>query len=1041
MRTKLTLLVIFFLVLTFSFNLVAQDTNDEFRATWTITWNYGMPGASVATQKARIREILDNHKKANMNAVLWQVRQSGTAYYNSSYEPWGYYVGNSYPGFDPLAYAVKEAHKRGMEIHAWFNTFSTASTVAGTPAAEHPEWVCRDGNGNPMNSNYALSPGLEAVRDYTLQVAMEIVRNYDIDGLHLDYIRWNEYSNTQQSQAFAKQVRDDRLLDGMITQEQIQELQQTQDVNRYLYDINHPYSTTPPDGFDSWEDWWRWSVTTFVHNLHDSIQAVKPWVRLSVAALGKYNWSSWQGYGSVFQDAALWFNEGYIDQLTPMHYHWTSGSAFYAMLTGTDAESWQPNIQQGIDDGRLFTVGPPSYILLDNDIWGRHPGIVNSCREVPWTDGFQFFSYGSWESYNYWDTAGATFFARKTKIRASGLIDNVPPDPPSLSMQKMDSLHYALNVTPSTSLGENNWYAVYRSEENSIDVDSDPIVSVQFGDSTFAVIDSFSGNQDYNDSYFYGVTQLDRYWNESAPSNIEMSDPIPSSAPTITEMNLAVGDTIPVNQSVQVTFSKTMDTTSVNSAISFEPNISSLTINWDSDRKTVQIIPDGHFAYGTNYTFTIAASALDINGRQLDGNSDGIEGDEYSLEFRTLEVDNEGPVLTYSFPSETQTADSFKVDNVLTFYFNELLDPGSVSDASVHIYQDGQPLDIGYNLTSVNERSILNIQPLTPFEMSTSYSVNLSGDITDTLGNLMGTPVSRSFITHGYRYNDLTFIDAQFSPADWWDPEGSGTTYGTVGQDTYFDISTEAYLPNAPTRQRSSGLLHYHWDTGADRYLLREYLSGGAPRDVIFNNSYRLQVYLFGDGSYTKFRFALDDGIDANQSDHEVSKWISINWIGWRMVEWDLSDPNSFGDWIGDHSFQHPNQLRFDSFQLTYDPGVSDVSGLIYLDDLRLVHQTTEPSAISDDNVGVPKDFVLHQNYPNPFNPVTNIRFTLPKRVYVKLIVYDISGRVVKILKKGYLQAGGYTVSFDGSKLSSGVYLYRLQYGTRQITRRMLLIQ
>ena len=129
---------------------------------------------------------MENHTQANMNAVIFQVRQGGTSYYESSYEPWGYYAGYSYPGYDPLEYAIEQAHERGLELHAWFNVFQTSSTHPGSPAAEHPEWVCRDQDGFTMDSYRSLSPGLSEVRDYTINVAMEIVNNYDIDGLHLD---------------------------------------------------------------------------------------------------------------------------------------------------------------------------------------------------------------------------------------------------------------------------------------------------------------------------------------------------------------------------------------------------------------------------------------------------------------------------------------------------------------------------------------------------------------------------------------------------------------------------------------------------------------------------------------------------------------------------------------------------------------------------------------------------------------------------------------------------------------------------------------
>ncbi len=187
---------------------------------------------------------------------------------------------------------------------------------------------------------------------------MEIVNNYDIDGLHLDYIRWNEYHNTHPDILDCDSSRSENeleLLDGVNIPEDYS-ISRVNRPNHFLFDINHPYSGGVPNGFTSWEDYWRSSVTTFVEMLHDSIQTVKPYVRLSVAALGKYNWSGWQGYGSVYQDAAKWFNEGTIDQLTPMHYHWNTAGDFYNMLTGGCPNCWRQWIQTGIDNGNLFSV-------------------------------------------------------------------------------------------------------------------------------------------------------------------------------------------------------------------------------------------------------------------------------------------------------------------------------------------------------------------------------------------------------------------------------------------------------------------------------------------------------------------------------------------------------------------------------------------------------------------------------------------------------------------------------------------------------------
>ena len=176
--------------------ILFPSDNTEFRATWVITWDLINRYRTADQNKATARQIMDDHVKANMNAVLWQARQSGTAYYESDYEPWGAYAGKKHPGYDPLAYAIEQAHKRGLELHAWFNVFNCASTDPGAPAHEHPEWICTDYYGNPMTSHISLSPGMAEARKYLVNVAMEIVRNYDIDGIHFDYVRWNEYTSS-----------------------------------------------------------------------------------------------------------------------------------------------------------------------------------------------------------------------------------------------------------------------------------------------------------------------------------------------------------------------------------------------------------------------------------------------------------------------------------------------------------------------------------------------------------------------------------------------------------------------------------------------------------------------------------------------------------------------------------------------------------------------------------------------------------------------------------------------------------------------------
>jgi len=490
--------------------------NQEFRSTWVITWDHIDRNKNQIQNINTIKKIMNNHSIANMNAVIFQVRQGGTAYYSSNYEPWGYYAGYNDPGYDPLEIAIEEAHNKGLELHAWFNVFQTSSTIAGSPAREHPEWICRDQNNNPMTSYRSLSPGLKEVRDYTLKVAMEIVNKYDIDGLHLDYIRWNEHSNLSRSQTGTE--KELQRLDGFISNEEINQINNLS--GRYLYDYLHPYSAGVPNGFSSWENWWRWSVTEFVRALHDSIQQVKPSVKLSAAVLGKYNWSGWQGYGSVFQDAALWYNEGYVDHLMPMHYHWTSNDQFIGMLEDNCPECWKVFILPGINSNRIFTVGPGSYILEENGLWNNHGSIINSIRSLDWVGGFQFFSYGTWSGENYFIEAGNSFFKNKTKINQWSYSNNKPPAP-VLAINNISPFIKQLTTYQKEPNENPNWIILYRTGGNP-DPSSSEIINVQFSRNTSQFMDTLT-TADTSKSLIYFSTIADRTWNESDMSNYVFS--------------------------------------------------------------------------------------------------------------------------------------------------------------------------------------------------------------------------------------------------------------------------------------------------------------------------------------------------------------------------------------------------------------------------------------------------------------------------------------------------------------------------------------
>jgi uncharacterized lipoprotein YddW (UPF0748 family) len=998
-------------------SVAGWSQNTEFRATWVVTWEYINSTSSVAENKARIINILEEHKRANMNAVMWQVRQSGTAYYHSSYEPWGPYAGGAYPGFDPLAFVIEEAHKRGMEVHAWFNTFMISSNAEGRITAKHPNWICTNQDGSAMSKYYALSPGIDSVRKYTLNVAMEIVNNYDIDGLHLDYIRWNEYDATDMTSKSAEEFP----LDGMISEERLIRLKSSTTAStRFIFDKYHPYSGGVPAGYSTWEDWRRAGVTEMVKMVHDSIQLIKPHVRLSTAVLGKYKTggdSGWNGYYIVFQDGALWFNQGYVDQLTPMHYHWTTGTAFLSAIES----DWEPSIQPGIIAKRLYSAGPASYILDENDRWNNHADIVTKCRTKSWIDGFQFFSYASWHSRDYWDEAGNTFFKRMTRIRPALL--KTPPPSPLMAISKKDSMNYEFTVTPSTS--DNCWYVIYRSEDETLDTDSDKIIYTTFGKAPFTASDNFDGLQSFNGKYSYFASAFNRYWNESLPSNSVKTDSIPSFAPVVISTIPTDNGLLAVNRPIYFEFSKEMDTISFSPALDIQP-IVNFSVKWSSDKKTACVNFASLLSYDTPYTVVLSHDLKDSNGKELDGNGDGQSGDNFTFHFRTLKRDSEGPVLIQSTVSNNENG--VDVASVFSFTFNEIVLSGSLASSGI-LLKNNTGSDVAFRYTlyeTADSKSVITVQPTDTLHHSSKYTLTIAGSVSDTIGNTAGGDMSFTFNTSAYYYTSSKLIDEFNEISGWQSPSYSGSTVGLVNAESSFGINTLYGLPASLTA--SSARLIYSWDPSATIYLIREYLTpSSAPALIEFDTTWSLQTYIFGDSSNVKIRFCIDENSGTAWTDHEVSQWETIDWRGWKLVEWKLSDANSIGSWISSDNKLLGTSYRTDSYQFTRD-NQSAYTGTIYFDNYRVVkkvRRTTDIKDIKDQGTGIIKC------YPNPFAQRTMLSLTINKDDRYTLTVYNISGQVTEKLRQEYFSAGTYYVSF-GENYKPGVYLIELRSETER---------
>ncbi len=271
-------------------------------------------------QKQELCKILDQLKAARINTVFMQTRVRGSVIYPSKIEPWDICLTGQFdkdPGYDPLAFAIEETHKRGMELHAWVVTVPSFKIKDATKMGPksllktHPELLKKH------NDTYYLDPGLPGSDDYLVGICKEIVSRYDVDGIHFDYIRYPE-----NAEGF------------------------------------HDGATyTKYGGKQQKGEWRRANITRMVRKTHTAIKALKPWVRLSCSPVGKfkdmrrYSSRGWNAYTAVYQNAQGWLRDGIMDMLCPMMYF--QGDHFYPF-----AADWQENSY-----GRTIVPGLGIYFL------------------------------------------------------------------------------------------------------------------------------------------------------------------------------------------------------------------------------------------------------------------------------------------------------------------------------------------------------------------------------------------------------------------------------------------------------------------------------------------------------------------------------------------------------------------------------------------------------------------------------------------------------------------------------------------------------
>lgn len=451
------------------FTLAAQPKY-EVRAVWLTTiggidWPHSYAGSarSIERQKDELRDILDRLQRANINTVLLQTRIRATTIYPSAYEPWdGCLSGKpgKSPGYDALKFAIDECHRRGMELHAWIVAIPVGKwNGAGCVRLRkrHPGLVRKIGD-----EGY-LDPEKPQTAEYLADLCAEITGNYDIDGIHLDYIRYHE---------------------------------------------TWPMKVSRRQG--------RTNITNIVRAISRRVKSIKPWVKMSCSPIGKYKdlsrFSSygWNAYERVCQDAQAWLRDGLMDELFPMMYF--RGNQFYPFALDWNEHSYGRIVAPGL--GIYFmSPGEKDWPLADitrEMLTLRHYGMGHAFfRSKFFTDNVK----------GIYDFTAQSFNQYPALIPPMTWQSSARPSAPSgLSRRTQEDNVELLSWTPVDKDTTRIMYNVYSSREYPVNTDDARNLTVVRLRKSSLIIP-------HDPTRYYAVTAIDRYGNESTPLQERHTNP------------------------------------------------------------------------------------------------------------------------------------------------------------------------------------------------------------------------------------------------------------------------------------------------------------------------------------------------------------------------------------------------------------------------------------------------------------------------------------------------------------------------------------
>jgi len=504
--------IIITILLLSSLPLFAQQKEQrrEFRAAWIATAKMidypSKKGLTSEELKQEFIDIIEMHKANGINAIIFQVRPAADAFFKSNYEPWSEWLTGKQgqapePYFDPLEFMIAETHKRDMQFHAWLNPFRAVATIDRADITKNhitrtkPEWFFT------YDINKYFDPGIPEVREYITEIVADIVKRYDVDGIHFDDYFY----------PYPKKDINNKFID----------IPDNKTFNKY------------GTGYNNIQDWRRNNMDLFIELVSKRIKVEKSWVIFGIGPGGIWrnkgldpkgsNTRGFATYDWLYADVLKWLENSWIDYVAPQIY-WNIGhkaADFAELVNWWDQNSYGKHVYIGIGVYKIDNT-------KQDPNWGKPsevPNQIKLARKYENVKGFVLYQTKALvqNPLGICDSLQLNLFSDTCYLPLMTYVDSIPPEIPQNIDKYRIKNEFTILWDKEDFMGKNAndtaiFYNVYRFKgKEKIDV-SNKDKKILTTKKEFFSITRDKNRRFFGEKNFFVVTSVDKFYNESKPS-------------------------------------------------------------------------------------------------------------------------------------------------------------------------------------------------------------------------------------------------------------------------------------------------------------------------------------------------------------------------------------------------------------------------------------------------------------------------------------------------------------------------------------------